>query len=318
MNEIYRHSALGVALFLLLAACSGGGSGGGPEDAPMVSGDPWQLGPATVQDITGGDTPGFADDDVGPALDGLTQSADSFLVSDVLVRTADGSDHRGQTSCQGTACESMIANVPLPPLRLSLSDLSYTDQESDTDTEYQAVATHRGVSLAQGRGSSPIAGLTVERFGYGGWLDHSYFISESGTISEGAFQGTGLEYSYSAGAATGTNPSSTGGGSWIGVMAGADVSGETTRGNRIQGDAEITIADFADPKVGVSFTSIHDLATGTAHTDMSWSGIPLINGGFMRGSGGDSIDGRFYGPSHEEVGGVFERNEILGAFGAKR
>ena len=32
----------------------------------------------------------------------------------------------------------------------------------------------------------------------------------------------------------------------------------------------------------------------------------------------DRISGQFYGPNHEEVGGVFERNMIVGAFGAKR
>ena len=33
---------------------------------------------------------------------------------------------------------------------------------------------------------------------------------------------------------------------------------------------------------------------------------------------GRDIRGSFYGPSHEEVGGVFDRNLITGAFGAKR
>ena len=30
------------------------------------------------------------------------------------------------------------------------------------------------------------------------------------------------------------------------------------------------------------------------------------------------IKATFYGPNHEEVGGVFERDNIVGAFGAKR
>lgn len=38
----------------------------------------------------------------------------------------------------------------------------------------------------------------------------------------------------------------------------------------------------------------------------------------MRGSGPDHIEGRFYGPNHEETGGVFERNNIASAFGAIR
>ena len=246
----------------------------------------------------------------------MTQSADSFLLSDVVAGTPIG-PVRGQTSCSGAECTSSLAGAGIS-ISLSLSDLTYTDADTDTDTEYQAVATRRGVSLAQGRGSSRIGGIPVERFGYGGWLDHSYFISESGTVS-GAhpLQGARLEYSFSVGNAAGTNPAA-GGGSWTGVMAGVDTGGEATKGNRIQGDAEIAIEDFDDPKAGVRFTGIHDLVTGDARPDMIWSEIPLTAGSFMTGSDGDSIAGRFYGPNHEEVGGVFDRNDVIGAFGAKR
>ena len=51
---------------------------------------------------------------------------------------------------------------------------------------------------------------------------------------------------------------------------------------------------------------------------MIWTGIPVIDGGFATGADGDSIEARFYGPNHEEVGGIFERDEILGSFGATR
>jgi len=30
------------------------------------------------------------------------------------------------------------------------------------------------------------------------------------------------------------------------------------------------------------------------------------------------IEGRFYGSDHQEVGGIFERNQLTGAFGASR
>ena len=32
----------------------------------------------------------------------------------------------------------------------------------------------------------------------------------------------------------------------------------------------------------------------------------------------DGLDGRFYGPDHEEAGGVFERDGIAGAFSLQR
>ena len=96
-------------------------------------------------------------------------------------------------------------------------------------------------------------------------------------------------------------------------MVGANMAGEDV--HRVQGDAAVTIADFADPKVGVAFTSIYDLVTGIAHSDIAWNDIPLTNGGFTMGSADDTVTGSFYGPNHEEVGGVFEHDEIVGPSG---
>ena len=53
--------------------------------------------------------------------------------------------------------------------------------------------------------------------------------------------------------------------------------------------------------------------TGERRAPMSCRNMP-IRGGTFSGSG---IEGRFYGPNHEEVAGVFERNRLVGAFGAK-
>lgn len=120
----------------------------------------------------------------------------------------------------------------------------------------------------------------------------------------------------SLGDATGTNPIS-GSATWTGAMVGADVSTTDTGGNLIEGNAEITIADFSDPKVGVEFTNVRDIDASASRSDMTWSGIPLTAGSFDTGSDGNSIGGKFYGPNHEEVGGIFERNQIIGAFGAR-
>lgn len=60
------------------------------------------------------------------------------------------------------------------------------------------------------------------------------------------------------------------------------------------------------------------IGTGAARDDMSWSGIPLADGRFGTGAAGDAIEGAFYGSGHREVGGVFERDRVFGALGAKR
>ena len=67
---------------------------------------------------------------------------------------------------------------------------------------------------------------------------------------------------------------------------------------------------------------------------MAWDGVRLTDGAFgspeviapilasdidIRGKAiGTGIYGRFHGPGHEEVGGVFRRDGITGAFGAGR
>ena len=55
-------------------------------------------------------------------------------------------------------------------------------------------------------------------------------------------------------------------------------------------------------------------STGTGSDDIRWSGVPMRNGSFQA----SGLDGRFYGPSHEEAGGVFERGGIVGAFSLNR
>ena len=49
-----------------------------------------------------------------------------------------------------------------------------------------------------------------------------------------------------------------------------------------------------------------------------WANLPLMNGGFSTSSQSGSIEGTFYGSTHDEVGGIFDRNDIVGAFGAAR
>lgn len=101
-------------------------------------------------------------------------------------------------------------------------------------------------------------------------------------------------------------------------MVGRDVSASASRGNEIRGNADLTIGDFADPRIDVAFTNISDVDAGRRRADMTWEGVPVRGGGFSTGSDGNSVQGQFYGPNHEEVGGTFERDQVMGAFGATR
>ena len=87
------------------------------------------------------------------------------------------------------------------------------------------------------------------------------------------------------------------------------------------------------------FESIRDLRTGDPLTvsgftvdSIGWEDLDLTDGSFDRLENGDKdpddltnplelrnrIAGKFYGPGHEEVGGIFEYATVAGSFGAAR
>ena len=92
-----------------------------------------------------------------------------------------------------------------------------------------------------------------------------------------------------------------------------------------------------DVSVDVAFTNIVLEDGGASVADMVWRGLPLQgrtfgtddvrfndgDGWYLRdasfGAGAQgSLYGRLYGPGHGEVGGVFHRDGIAGAFAAER
>ena len=227
------------------------------------------------------------------------------LTSDFLLLADSGPPSRIDVSCSEDTCETTY---------LGVTETLGDDRNTDSwVVETRPVRPHNGISLAYRYGSSQIDQGAIQYIGYGGWLEYNAF-----GFWDGARHELGRElrrvYSYSNGLATNTNP--TNGGTWEGVMVGVDIA-STQRSHTVEGDAEITMADFRDPQIDVSFRNIYD-ADGAQYADMIWNDLRVTAGGFQRGSNRDSIEGKYYGPNHEEVGGIFERNRILGAFGAER
>ena len=230
----------------------------------------------------------------GPAPDPIRDTLTSLLsASDKIIdaNTIDGSAFHWNVRVQPT------------PSSLTLADITRKD-----DDPLQSLGVRRGVNRAIYQRKS------VEEFS--GWMDHSFFFVSvwnptSGTPlnpSESTFS-----HVYSVGEATGSNPTS-GGATWTGVMAGIDErENRSTFGNLVEGDAQVRIDNFSAPAVDVMLSNIRDRQTGDSHSNISWDDVPLTNGAFST----SSVNGQFYGPNHEEVGGIFLRNNISGAFGAK-
>lgn len=103
---------------------------------------------------------------------------------------------------------------------------------------------------------------------------------------------------------------------WTGGAVGVDYS-DLTEDRVLVGNSALTVSlleDWGEYTVRVAVTDLVDVAAGTTYDDMIWANIPLRDGGFET----FEIRARFFGPNHEEVGGVFERDRITGAFGATR
>lgn len=131
-------------------------------------------------------------------------------------------------------------------------------------------------------------------------------------LNDSVFGLTNAGVAVSFGAWSGTNPAGIGGGVWTGEVVGLD---EASR-QRVEGAAELRVEDFAKPAADIALTGLAD-ADGAARADMRWDDVPIVQGGFRADRGSGRVEGRFWGSDHEESGGVFRRNGITGAFGAK-
>ena len=232
----------------------------------------------------------------------------TMLISDMIV-TYQGVQDRLQSRCNGPQCTFSYQGLSET---VEIDDI--LQSEPDTDTDLRVTDSLHGVRTFTARGSQRIEVQNIEQYGYGGWLNESGFLVSTSLFVGGQFNGARLFYTGSVGYSPGTNPNeSVGGGTWRGAMLGVD----TNSRDRVEGAATIDIDDFSDPDVDVLFTEV-ETASGRSRSDMTWTNIPLRDGDFRTGGDGNSIEGRFYGDTHQEVGGVFERNRLLGAFGASR
>jgi len=189
---------------------------------------------------------------------------------------------------------------------------------------------------------------------FAGWMDHSFYLIETpryGVLPGGAAPDHLYYRALSAGNVTGSDPNLSSGGTatWSGVMWGLillepDLSEPDAF---VHGDATVTVSSLqgdADLVVDVEFTNIRHELTSAGLEDMRWDNLPLQSGSFgispvsadaaenSRHPASYGISGRFYGPNHEEAGGLFARREVMldnhaadgiraevsGAFGVKR
>lgn len=194
--------------------------------------------------------------------------------------------------------------LPTGPLEYNVEQATTFTPEQET----KVVGTRQGVHLRGTTGADTTFGV-VDFRGLGGWLKYSTFSADRSTFDIGVRWAGGA----SAGQHSGTNPIS-GSATWTGAMTGWDKLSDE---DPLIGDATLTF-DMARQVLDLAFTNIATHDDGRKYDDMNWSDVQVTDGHFSERTGPDSLSGYFYGPNHDEVGGVFERRHIVGAFGANR
>ena len=177
----------------------------------------------------------------------------------------------------------------------------------------EEIGTHRGIVVGR---IHEVAPETDETYGYeilslAGWLEESAFSLSVLAIDK--FLGPRTLFSFSVGSPSRTNPVS-GSATWEGGMLGVSVPTHTI-GDLYGGDATVTV-DLDDATANVLFDNI--LENGDVpYPDLAWNDVPLAGGTFRRDTRevggsillpeleGSLIEGRFYGATHGEVGGIF-------------
>lgn len=240
---------------------------------------------------------------------GILKFTNRVLYGDVVGYFDDsGEITRTRTRCKDRICSTGFTAF-ITPRAFSLENV-------DLDLQ----GTRNGVDVVVERGNNSNAGTVV----YGGWLRYSFFASQFDKLKHplNPYKGGKRVTGYALGYSAGENPSATDGSAkWVGLMFGRDVGDSSARGRALQGDAEITV-DFDDESTlaSVKLSNIEDIIVRTKYRDMEWRNLEIDQGSFSRhrAGTGNYISGQFFGPREQEVGGVFERDEVAGAFGGVR
>ena len=281
---------LAISLVAVLAlGCGGGGGSGMPQEPDMM-----------------------------PDADNLFR-----LNSDALLLMSDmylyGRDQQGEavdftidTTCSLDGCVASNALLGYSD-RFGIGDFVDADDSIPDDFQFAGIGSSNGVELYRASQTIPLDDGEVDVEGYGAWMSHNIFGSFVGetTIRDIYFE---MGFGMSAGNKSGSLPATSA--TYEGVMLGVDSSEGANRGEHIEGNALLEFrASVGDARMDVSFTNIRGRSAGGSYEDIEWLNQSVENNGTFDWG---IINGAFYGPNHEEVGGTFSAGDIVGAYGARK
>ncbi|MCY4054185.1 MAG: hypothetical protein OXE98_09970 [Hyphomicrobiales bacterium] len=295
----------------LLVACGGGGSGGS-TNTPSVALEPLPNRLVANTDQTrnrvgGTAPPSLSSTEIGRTIASIAGNADTLLF-----------DVDGATSatCNDAMCTYILNGVVFPVTIDEYSTQNFGDEEGATgyNQNNEAVMTDRGFTIGQRRVAGRITDggiVNVKYQMYGGWNDDNHFGIERAVSKGGSDPGTEIR-TYSFGEGSGSSPTTETLINYTGVMIGTDTRTEQV----VHGDATIQfVVSNANLLETVIFQNIVNLSSGADVDIINFNNIDLNSDGTFGSASGD-IKGTFYGTGHEGIGGIFDKDNILGAFGA--
>ncbi|MCY4555660.1 MAG: hypothetical protein OXF79_04635 [Chloroflexi bacterium] len=245
----------------------------------------------------GGQTTGL---DVAPAYTPSVFTPDTIIASSILVHM-DGSDVRIPVDCTGSVCRYEFAGEAEV---VDVGEMLEIDAEGEAPEVSERLY---GIGLSE----EDVDEFLLDDIGatfLGAWMESSAFFVAGIEVDAAELGDMSLGFAVALGDSPGTTPAARGGGTWNGAMVGVD----TEESETVKGHAAIRIRDFSNPAVDVAFTRVR--APSGPRDDMTWTGLSLEGGTFTA----SSIHGTFFGDRHTEVAGTFDRNRVVGAFGARR
>ena len=249
---------------------------------------------------------------------------DVVLVSDMLLFFLDGDMemHRGIADCYDGLCVQTDGSGRIVLNRPEWFAFAGHHDE-DISAREDTIEDHNGIMIGDvsfGEKELPdIPGVAIDRTitGYGGWGEfHGFDSLYYDYVREDRPQRIVL--ASLGGWASEGNPPVPGDETWTwtGGAVAVDYS-DITADRVLVGKSALSVSlhePLGEYLAAVEITDLVDVATGTEYDDLGWEYLPLRDGGFET----FEIRARFFGPNHEEVGGVFEKDKIVGGFGGTR
>ena len=255
-----------------------------------------------------------------PDADNLSQ-----LNSDALLLMSDmylyGRDEQGKTvnftidaTCSLDGCVASNAQLRFSE-RFIIGDFLNTDDSISDDFQFVGIGSRNGVELYRASQTIPLDDGEVNVEGYGAWMRHNLFGSFVGETTIQGIYFFEMGFGMSVGNKPGSLPATSA--TYEGVMLGVDSSG-ANRGEHLEGNARLEFrASVSDARMDVFFTDIRSRSTNTggSYENIEWRSRSVENNGTFDWG---TINGSFYGPNHEEVGGTFSTGDLMGAYGARK